>query len=163
MAMHGEPGSSGPADPGHEPGRSRGFTGAEPPHLATAGSPERQGHVVAQPLLTFDLAGEVETLQREPSWTQGDRNARTLYKEHDARIVLTVLKAGATLQQHRAPGTVSVQVLSGYLRLGTQGDTVDLPAGLLLTMEPGLVHEVEALEDSAFLLTVAWPRTAGPA
>jgi hypothetical protein len=34
----------------------------------------------------------------------------------------------------------------------------DLPQGRLLVLDRGVQHDVEALQDSAFLLTVAWPR-----
>ena len=37
------------------------------------------------------------------------------------------------------------------------GRTFDLPAGTLLTLDQNLPHDVEALEESAFLLTIAWP------
>jgi len=33
----------------------------------------------------------------------------------------------------------------------------DLPTGRLLALAQRLLHEVEALEESAFLLTIAWP------
>jgi hypothetical protein len=32
----------------------------------------------------------------------------------------------------------------------------DLPSGMLLGLERGLQHSVEALEDSAILLTIGW-------
>jgi hypothetical protein len=33
-----------------------------------------------------------------------------------------------------------------------------LSAGQLLVMDCGVLHDVEAVEESAFLLTIAWPR-----
>jgi hypothetical protein len=42
------------------------------------------------------------------------------------------------------------------------GRTFDLPAGSLLALDRGLPHDVEALEDSAFLLTIAWPGRESP-
>jgi hypothetical protein len=38
-----------------------------------------------------------------------------------------------------------------------EGRTFDLPTGRLLALDHGLPHDVEALEESAFLLTIAWP------
>ena len=37
---------------------------------------------------------------------------------------------------------------------------IDLPAGHTLALERAIPHEVEALEDNAFLLTIAWPEEA---
>jgi hypothetical protein len=33
-----------------------------------------------------------------------------------------------------------------------------LGPGHLLAIEPGVAHDVEALEESAFLITLGWPR-----
>jgi hypothetical protein len=41
-----------------------------------------------------------------------------------------------------------------------QDKVIDLPAGHMLALERALPHDVEALEDSAFLLTIAWPEDA---
>jgi quercetin dioxygenase-like cupin family protein len=107
-------------------------------------------------LLTFDLAHEVARLHEESSWRQGDRNARTLLKESDFRIVLVALRAGGRMEQHRAAGRISIQTLAGRLRLHAPGHTVELPVGRLMSLESDIPHDVEALEDGAFLLTIAW-------
>jgi hypothetical protein len=38
-----------------------------------------------------------------------------------------------------------------------ESKALDLPADHLLMLERAIAHDVEALEDSAFLLTIAWP------
>ncbi len=48
--------------------------------------------------------------------------------------------------------------LTGKLRLHLPDQTVELPAGRLLTLERALPHDVEALEESSFLLTISWPK-----
>jgi hypothetical protein len=55
-----------------------------------------------------------------------------------------------------AGGRVSIQTLRGEIGVEAQGRTFRLPQGGLLTLDQGIPHDVEALEDSAFLLTVAW-------
>ncbi len=126
----------------------------------THGSPERRMHEVARSSLTFDLAEEVERLRTEESWRQGTRNAKTLVKEPDLRIVLIVMRQGARMEEHRAPGRLSIQTLTGHLRLQVLGQTIDLPAGHVLALDPDVAHDVEALDESAFLLTIAWPARA---
>jgi len=106
--------------------------------------------------LAFDLAREVARLHEEHAWRQGDRNAKALVKEPDFHIVLIALRAGARMEQHRAAGRISVQTLAGHLRLQTAGSNVDLPVGRLVSLERDVPHDVEALEESAFLLTIAW-------
>jgi quercetin dioxygenase-like cupin family protein len=124
---------------------------------ATTGSSQRPAEHLAGLLLTFDLAHELERLRREPSYQQGSRNADTLVHEPDFRIVLVAMKPGGRLQEHHAAARISVQTLAGRVRLQLLDRTVDLPAGHLLALESSIEHDVEALEESAFLLTIAWP------
>ncbi len=124
----------------------------------THGTPERPMHEVARSSLTFDLFAEVERLQTEESWRQGTRNAKTLVKEPDLRIVVIVLRQGGRMEEHRAPGRISIQTLTGRVRLRVRDQTIDLPAGHVLMLDPDVAHDVEALDESAFLLTIAWPQ-----
>ena len=123
---------------------------------ATSGSPQRPAEQLAGSLLTFDLAQELEQLRREPSYQKGSRNADTLVHQPDFRIVLVAMKSGARLQEHHAAARISVQTLAGRVRLQLLDRTVDLPAGHLLALESSIEHDVAALEESAFLLTLAW-------
>ncbi len=121
-------------------------------------SPHRRPHSppMVAPFLEFDLTRELEQLHREPGWSSG-QNARTLVKYDDFRVVLTVLKAGARLPRHQTEGRISIHIVAGRIQVRAQGRTFNLPTGTLLTLDQGLPHDVEALEESAFLLTIAWP------
>ena len=58
---------------------------------------------LAQPLLQFDLAAEIEHLHREDSWQRDTgRSSRTLVKQPDFRIVLVAMKAATEMKEHRA-------------------------------------------------------------
>jgi quercetin dioxygenase-like cupin family protein len=111
---------------------------------------------MAAPFLEFDLAAEIDRLHAETAWNTG-QNARTLVKYGDFRVVLIALRAKTRIQEHKAEGRISVQVLSGHIHLKASGRTFSLRTGGLLTLDHGVRHDVEALEDSAFLLTIAWP------
>jgi quercetin dioxygenase-like cupin family protein len=111
---------------------------------------------LGNPMLIFDLNAEIKRLREENVWQAG-RDSKTLVKNQDFRIVLTVLKADALLHEHKATGRISVQVLSGHIQIHVQDKVFDLPAGLLLALDRAVPHDVKALEDSAFLLTIAWP------
>jgi quercetin dioxygenase-like cupin family protein len=106
--------------------------------------------------LEFDLTRELEQLDREAQGTS-DQNAKTLVKYDDFRIVLIALRANARMPGHHAEGRISVQTLRGHIRIRALQRTFDLPAGSLLALDRDLAHDVEALEDSALLLTIAWP------
>src|SRR5687767_15766291 len=67
----------------------------------------------AGPFIHSRLAEEVERLKTEPAWHDGDRNSITLTKRSGLTLVLTVLRAGAVLREHRAPTAVTLHVISG--------------------------------------------------
>lgn len=121
----------------------------EPPHRRPHAPP------MGSPFLEFDLAVEVDRLRREPTWNTG-QNARTLVKYDDLRVVLTVLAAGAHIPEHQTRGRISVHVLSGHIRLTASGRTFELRPGSVLALDQGAPHAIEALHESAFLLTIAW-------
>ncbi len=108
-------------------------------------------------MLGFNLAAEISALRDEPAWASG-RNAKTLVKYPDLRIVLTVLKRGAVVREHQAAGRISVQTVAGHLRMQAGEHLCDLPTGSVLVLDRCVAHNVDALEDSAFLLTIAWPK-----
>ena len=108
--------------------------GTERPKGQTGGSAERPARRVSGAATVFDLAAEVDALRRESRWQQGDRNAKTFLKESGGRVVLTALKAGAVVREHRVPGPATVQTLSGRISLRLPGRTVELSAGQLLVL-----------------------------
>ncbi len=61
------------------------------------------------------------------------------------------------MHQHSTAARISVQTLAGHIRLRLPDRTVELPAGGLLALDRCVSHDVEAEEDSAFLLTLSWP------
>jgi quercetin dioxygenase-like cupin family protein len=126
------------------------------PRGETTGTSERAPQRMAAPVLAFDLAHEVAQLHAEHAWQQGDRNAKTLVKESDFRVVLVALRTGARMEQHRAAGRISIQTLAGHVRLHITGTIVGVPVGGLVSLESDVPHDVEAVEESAFLLTIAW-------
>jgi quercetin dioxygenase-like cupin family protein len=48
-----------------------------------------------------------------------------------------------------------MQTIAGKLRLHVGGQAVELAAGQMLVLEPGVRHDVETDTESAFLLTIA--------
>jgi quercetin dioxygenase-like cupin family protein len=134
------------------------MSNADPSHQEdrTGGTEQRPSHTISGRALQFDLAQEVRLLKGESAWASGNRNSKTLVLDSSFRVVLTVLKAGARLEEHRASGWTSVQTVSGWLRLVVaDGEPVDLAPEGLLVMQPDVPHSVEAVEESTFLLSIA--------
>ena len=134
--------------------------------MTTAARPEsghRRPHTppLANPFLEFDLTTEVNHLHGETTWTTG-QNARTLVKYEDLRVVLMALQAEARMPEHKTDGRISIHLLSGHVRLTACGRTFDLRPGSLVALDQGVPHGVEALEQSAVLLTITKPRMDAP-
>lgn len=104
----------------------------------------------------FDLESEISALETHKPWPQG-LTSRMLLKTDDLRIVLIVMQAGARMEEHHSDGRISIQVLRGAIRTRVQHNVVDLTPGRLLALDRSIKHDVEARDDSAFLLTIAWP------
>jgi quercetin dioxygenase-like cupin family protein len=116
------------------------------------------GDTLDTPVLQCDLAAEIESLHKEDAWLQETGpSSKTLVKHADLRIVLLAMRKKMCMHEHRTAARISVQTLAGYIRLKLSDRTIELRAGQLLVLDQCVPHDVEAEEDSAFLLTLSWP------
>jgi quercetin dioxygenase-like cupin family protein len=109
---------------------------------------------LTRPVLTFDLAREAETLRLEEGWQMHGHSAKSLVKHRDMRIVLITMKRGTRIDEHQTDGAVSIHVVAGRLAVHAGAKILDAPSGTLLALDRGLPHDLEALEDSTFVLSV---------
>jgi quercetin dioxygenase-like cupin family protein len=128
--------------------------------------PDQRLHPVTErpldaPLLIFDLAAVLMQIKHEVTWKTGTRNGMTLLKGPGLRVVLVTLHPRTVLPFHRADSPLSVQILEGKLTFRTEAQAVTLSKGHLLTLHAGIPHTMEAIEETAFLLTLA-TETAHP-
>ena len=84
------------------------------------------------------------------------RSAETVYGGHERvlRQTLMALTAGSTMAEHESPGDATLLVVAGRIRLSSGGEAWEGRQGDLIAIPPAR-HTLEALEDSAVLLTVA--------
>jgi quercetin dioxygenase-like cupin family protein len=113
---------------------------------------------LARPLLQFNLSEELQRLRTEESWQRGSgRSSKTLVKYPDFHVVLVLMRADTRMNEHHVDGRFSIHVLQGKLRVRLPEDLIEVSGGELVAMDYGITHQVEALEESAFLLTISWP------
>ncbi len=121
---------------------------------ATRNRPEGD-RVIDAPMVEIDLNKYIQQLKSEEAWLNSQRNAITLFKTDTMRIVLIGLHADGQLPEHKAEGIISVQVLKGHIRFKVGDDERKLAEGNMLTLHEKIPHSVIAIEESAFLLTMA--------
>ena len=123
--------------------------------------PARDPHPVNGTALKFDLQAEAAALVEEPTWRARGHNAKTLVKHPDFRVVLIALKAGSRMSEHKTDHCVTIHALEGRLRLHVPGGApLELAQGELLALEQTVLHDIEALADSVFVLSLGWSTSA---
>ena len=122
---------------------------------------EGQSRRLDAPELGLDLARELEELRRGAPFRIKGYGAKTLVKHTDLRVVLMAFEPGASLGQHRTVGQVSIQTLEGRVRLMLERGQIELSKGGLFALGSSVPHDVEAVDASAVLLTIAWPYAGG--
>jgi quercetin dioxygenase-like cupin family protein len=109
----------------------------------------------APPWRHLDFHHEIDELKTSDYWKSEDRTAKTLLKEEHFRIVLTLMKAGAVLKEHRAEGNVALHVLQGSIQIEADGNTGQVEQGQMMILSPGAPHSVQALDETAFLMLIS--------
>lgn len=108
---------------------------------------------------TVNLTTAAVELLEEARAANAGRAGRTLTPGAGVPLKQTLLAllAGERLNDHDSPGTATLQVLQGAVRL-TAGEDVELAAGDHAPIPPQR-HGLQAHEDTVVLLTVAQPQT----
>ena len=118
--------------------------------------PFRPVELTPSTLTSFPLQAMAQQLMTEDAFQTSGRNALTLIHHKDLTVVLTVLKAGAVLEEHHAPAPVTLLPLFGEIMLtsaeGTTRLTLDHSTAAVFAAH--LPHRVEAQQDSAFILVM---------
>ena len=107
------------------------------------------------PVGGFDLDEELARLREETEWREGRRNAITLHKGEGLNVVLLAMRAGDRLEEHSAPGPISLVVREGRIRFTAEAEAIEAGPETVLTCDAEVLHSVEALSDAVCLLTLA--------
>jgi len=117
-------------------------------------------HKLSGRMLAFNLKAEEGALLDKARTAKSGRAAKTLLKEGALRVTVVALRKGTSIEDHKVEGPLSIQSLTGRLRIGIDGrpggrERFDLPSRGLLTLEPGTTHDATALSDATFMITMA--------
>lgn len=125
---------------------------------ATSGTDTRGSRPLMEDLMVFSLPAEIDALREEDQYKNGDRNSATLAKEVDFRVLLTVLRSGATLDEQDGEARTSVTVLEGSATLSLEREESDLSEKDVAVIDAGNAWNLRATSDCAVLINLAWPR-----
>ena len=103
---------------------------------------------------SFPLKSMAEELKAEASFATSGRSSLTLARGDELTIVLVVMQAGNTLEEHSAPAAATVITLSGKMIFTTNSDKITMEQGDGVTFTNDILHSVYADEDSAFLIVI---------
>lgn len=101
-----------------------------------------------------DIRAEIARLKSEPAWADNDRHGSSLVKGDGINVALMLLKKGAKMQEHHTRAPITVQVIEGRINFVAKGTPQLVTAGMIVALDRGIAHAVEALEDSSLVLTV---------
>jgi quercetin dioxygenase-like cupin family protein len=108
--------------------------------------------------IILDLNDQIDQLFSDTSnKEEAGRKSKMLMKYPELRVVLIAMRAASRWNDHKTQARISVQVLRGHIQFHVLNETFDLRAGQLLALDPGVVHSVDSVADSAFLLTLSDP------
>jgi quercetin dioxygenase-like cupin family protein len=68
------------------------------------------------------------------------------------------MQAGSRMAEHHSEGRIAVHCLRGTIRLQLPTEARDLRKDDVLALDRKVEHDVQALEDSVFLLTIVLPQ-----
>jgi quercetin dioxygenase-like cupin family protein len=101
----------------------------------------------------FDLKKKMEEATHLPL-SQG-RSTHAVVSFPNLKLFVIYMPAGSSWSKHSTTGRIAVQVLRGHIVMTAVGERYDLAAGHGAALDSGIEHDVQAQEESWFLLTVA--------
>lgn len=120
---------------------------------ATINRPEGD-RVIDAPYVFVDIPGFVDQIKNEKAWEKNDRNGITVFKSADMTIVVTAMQAAARIDDNSVDGHMTIQVLDGEVKIETPDGDVNMRAGNLIALHPGVTHSLQAVTDMILLITV---------
>lgn len=98
----------------------------------------------------------MQVLNLQPNIQAGkDKQVDVLFEGANRKIVQITLRNNAVLEAHKAAEPITIQCITGKgtIKLSETGETVKLTPGVLLTIEPNVLHELKAEPVLSILLS----------
>ena len=88
----------------------------------------------------FNVRDEIERFQ--PGADSSGRRAETLIKTDGLRVVLVTMRTGISLNEHTAPGPITIHALSGRFQVTFEDQHRALGPGDIVSLAGGVRHAI---------------------
>ena len=109
----------------------------------------------------FSLADALAELRAEDHPARNGHRQITLFHRGPVSEVLFSFEPGGHLEEHSAPGLVTIHVLEGKLSVDAEGEDRQMTEGDVLILDADVPHDVRSKDGAAMLLTVHLERGDG--
>jgi quercetin dioxygenase-like cupin family protein len=65
------------------------------------------------------------------------------------------MAAGNIMREHKAPGAITIMVITGQVRIESLQESIELKNAEMLSFDANVLHSLEALEESVVRLTLS--------
>ena len=100
-----------------------------------------------------DLTEVIASIPPDPD-SEALHRAKIIFKTSTIRVVVVTMLEGGELQEHTAPGPITIHALEGTIDVSVEGESNILEAGGIIALAPGVRHAVRCLKQGNFLLTI---------
>ncbi len=102
----------------------------------------------------LDIPAQLRALRSERKAGVHGHRQIALIHQGPVRLVLFAFEAGGAMREHSAPGWVTIHALRGLLTVRTADARHVLHEGALLSLAPGVRHDVQADAEADMLLGI---------
>jgi quercetin dioxygenase-like cupin family protein len=109
--------------------------------------------VIDAPIVVIDIEKYSQQLTDEDAWKKNGRNGITILKTSGLTMVLVWLHTDTELIDNLIDGHITIQVIEGSVECTIETGTLQLQKQQIISIHPGIVHSIRAVEKSLLLIT----------
>jgi quercetin dioxygenase-like cupin family protein len=103
---------------------------------------------------TFDVPAIIDDLKKQQNWLNGEISSVILLSSPTIKVLLTLMHEGTEVISYQADDSVTFQVIDGSMILHIGDESILIREGEMLTLDEKLKYSFDAVEETAFLLTL---------
>ncbi len=94
-------------------------------------------------------------LKKDLVFGQDKPAIKLMFETNHSKEIRILMKKGQVMKEHKTPFPIAVELYSGAIIFGVEGQKHELVSGDLLALEGGIPHDLEATEDSIIRLSLS--------